>query len=197
MVRRLGGRDLPGGRARCVPGLDGAAQVGPGVAARAGTWGFRSALALEMGSERLGTGDGEAVVRLPHRRQGGGEVSPAAPGLESRAGVVVASAPSRKSLALGRLQIVAWLCPRSPRYRQYRGSLRPCRARFSLARSSRNLRNGALEPHRDAVGELEALRLSAGAIHADRAHRGIHKECEGRDVPGGCRGVERVSGNCK
>src|SRR6185437_9179280 len=68
-----------------------------------------------------------------------GSATPAWPG--SCAG---SSAPSRKSLALGRLQIVAWLCPRSPRYRQYRGSLRPCHARFSLARSSRNLRNGAL-----------------------------------------------------
>src|SRR6185437_15282919 len=77
-------------------------------------------------------GRGACRAHTPSRRRPGIRRSP--------------SAPSRKSLALGRLQIVAWLCPRSPRYRRYRGSLRPCHARFSLARSSRNLRNGALVP---------------------------------------------------
>ena len=70
------------------------------------------------------------------------------------------------------------------------------------------------QPHRHAVGQLQALRLAFGAIHTDRAHRlrGRHiaslvqggrrhprhtHQCEAWDVPGGCRGVARVSGNCK
>ena len=70
------------------------------------------------------------------------------------------------------------------------------------------------EPDGDAVAEPDLLGASFGAVDADRAHRplqrqaaglverwkgGVHRteECDERVVTGGCRGVPRVSGNCK
>src|SRR5579862_7770028 len=79
------------------------------------------------------------------------------------------SAPSQKSHTLVRLQIVARRRPQSPRYSRYRGSLRPCHARFSLARSSRNLWDGALAK----APELVAKKAHGGGDQ-DGHRRGRH-----------------------